>query len=347
MYGYNGYGQPMQPDVTPSPAEKRSIRKLYNSVGISMIIQYVLSYVLVYIAVFIWSDSMVEQYNEDGVRIIGFAQATVMFCAAGIASIITFIGYNMIHKIKMGSMLRTDNFSGKYILGSVCAVLLFHRIGIILEYGVAIVLSIFDLDTPALNYELVNDVPTTFMNVFTSIILAPVAEELFFRGVVLKQFARVSRRFAIIVSAVIFGLMHGNPYQAVMAFLIGLVLGYVTIETDSLVPAIICHMAVNTVASIPDIVYYFDPVLSDDVAYMLGILEFVIGAVGIAMIMRTYVIKLPPYTEYHKKRTLPIMFTSAGMIIIFVIYIFDLVTSVQPVEETEEFIQTAVRAFIC
>lgn len=344
MYDY--YGQPLQPDITPSAGEKRSIRKLYNSVGIAMIIQYVLTYVLVFIAAFIWDGSMEEQYNEDGVQIIGFVQASVMFCVAGISSIITYIGYNLLHKVKMGSMFRTDTFSGRYILGSICAVFLFHRIGIILEYGVAIVLAAFDLDTPSLNYELVNDVPTTFMNVFTSIILAPVAEELFFRGVVLKQLSRVSGRFAIVISAVIFGLMHGNPYQAVMAFLIGLVLGYITIETDSVVPAIICHMAVNTVASISDIAYYFDPVLSDDIAYMLGVLELVVGAVGLAVIMRSYVIKLPAYTEYHKKRTLPIMITSVGMIIIFVIYLFDLVTSVQPVEETEEFVQTAVRAFI-
>lgn len=344
MYGY--YGQPLQLDIIPSAVEKRSIRKLYNSVGIAMIIQYVLSYVLIFIAAFIWGDSMEEQYTEDGVQIIGFVQASVMFCVAGISSIITYIGYNLLHKVKMGSMFRTDTFSGRYILGSICAVLLFHRIGIILEYGVAIVLAAFNLDTPSLNYELVNDVPTTFMNVFTSIILAPIAEELFFRGVVLKQFSRVSGRFAIVISAVIFGLMHGNPYQAVMAFLIGLVLGYITIETNSIVPAIICHMTVNTVASIPDIAYYFDPVLSDDIAYMLGVLELIVGAVGFAVIMRSYVIKLPPYTEYHKKRTMPLMLTSAAMLIIFAIYIFDLITSIQPMEETEEFVQTAVRAFI-
>lgn len=350
MYSYNGYGQNygqnIQPDLTPSPAEKRSIRRLYNSVGISMIVQYILSYAVVFAAMIFWGGSMEEQYSEDGTRIVGFAEAAVMFCAAGISSIITYIGYNLIHRVDMGGMFKVKGISGRYILGSVCAVLLFHEVGIILEYGVAIVLAVFGLDTPDLNFELVNDAPTTFMNVFTSVILAPIAEELFFRGVVLKQLARVSGRFAIIISAVMFGLMHGNPYQAVMAFLIGLVLGYITIETDSVVPAIICHMAVNTMASVTDIVYYFDSSLADSVSYMVGVLEFVIGAVGFALILRSSKIKLPPYTEYHKKRTLPLMLTSVGMLIIFAVYIYDIVTSVQPVEETEEFVETAARIFI-
>ena len=79
---------------------------------------------------------------------------------------------------------------------------------------------------------------------------------------------------------------------------------------------------------------------------VIAAFEFVLGAAGFIYIIKNGEIKLPPYTEYHKKRTLPIMITSAGIIIITAIYIFDLCSSVEPVEEAVEFTETALRIFI-
>lgn len=61
-------------------------------------------------------------------------------------------------------------------------------------------------------------------------LLGPVAEEILFRGLVLRSLQPYGKKFAILVSALLFGLFHGNLMQAPFAFVVGLVLGYVALE---------------------------------------------------------------------------------------------------------------------
>ena len=75
---------------------------------------------------------------------------------------------------------------------------------------------------------------------------APIAEELLFRGLVIRPLERYGKRFAIIVSALLFGLFHGNLIQAPYAALVGLILGYVAVEY-SIGWAIVLHMFNNMI----------------------------------------------------------------------------------------------------
>lgn len=78
--------------------------------------------------------------------------------------------------------------------------------------------------------------------------LGPIAEELLFRGVVLRQLRPWGKQTAILVSAIAFGLFHGNVIQIPFAFMVGLVLGYVTVEY-SIFWAIVLHVFNNFVLS--------------------------------------------------------------------------------------------------
>lgn len=77
-------------------------------------------------------------------------------------------------------------------------------------------------------------------------ILAPVTEELLFRGLVQRTLQPYGKRFAILCSAFTFGIFHGNLLQAPYAFLVGLVLGYVASEY-SIAWAMLLHMLNNLV----------------------------------------------------------------------------------------------------
>jgi len=83
-------------------------------------------------------------------------------------------------------------------------------------------------------------------------ILAPLAEEIVFRGAILRTLlAMMSKKnhwVAIMVSAAIFGLVHGNVAQFVNALLMGLLLGWMYYRTKSLVPGILMHWVNNTMA---------------------------------------------------------------------------------------------------
>lgn len=65
---------------------------------------------------------------------------------------------------------------------------------------------------------------------FYTAIFAPLVEELIYRGLVLRYLEKYGKVFAILMSAMFFGLMHGNPTQAIFAFLFGILYGYIALE---------------------------------------------------------------------------------------------------------------------
>jgi membrane protease YdiL (CAAX protease family) len=78
-------------------------------------------------------------------------------------------------------------------------------------------------------------------------LLAPVGEELFFRGYMLTRLRRTWRAGpAILVTALAFGIIHGEWVHGVLAAGIGIFLGIVAERSASVVPAVICHAANNT-----------------------------------------------------------------------------------------------------
>lgn len=81
-------------------------------------------------------------------------------------------------------------------------------------------------------------------------LLAPLAEEMVFRGAVLRSLLRWKENpwIGIVISAVLFAVIHMNPAQMPHAFLIGLLLGWLYYRTDSIVPGVVYHWVNNTVA---------------------------------------------------------------------------------------------------
>ena len=83
-------------------------------------------------------------------------------------------------------------------------------------------------------------------------ILAPLAEEVVFRGAILRTLLGIMSKknhwVAIIISAAIFGVVHANLAQFINALLMGLLLGWMYYRTKSLVPGILLHWVNNTMA---------------------------------------------------------------------------------------------------
>lgn len=77
-------------------------------------------------------------------------------------------------------------------------------------------------------------------------ILAPITEELLFRGLIQRTLMPYGKKFAILCSAFTFGIFHGNIIQAPYAFLVGLILGYVASEY-SIAWAMLLHLINNLV----------------------------------------------------------------------------------------------------
>lgn len=78
------------------------------------------------------------------------------------------------------------------------------------------------------------------------VVLAPIVEELIFRGVIFSGFQKNFRPFwAVVLSALLFALFHLNPWQLGPTFLLGLLLGFIRLRTGSLLAAIFTHALHN------------------------------------------------------------------------------------------------------
>lgn len=91
-------------------------------------------------------------------------------------------------------------------------------------------------------------------------LMAPLVEELVFRGAILRALLRWKSNpwIGIVISAVMFSAIHMNPAQMPHAFLIGILLGWMYYRTDSIVPGVVYHWVNNTIAYVL-FAFYPDP----------------------------------------------------------------------------------------
>jgi membrane protease YdiL (CAAX protease family) len=138
-----------------------------------------------------------------------------------------------------------------------------------LDYWVAIIIFMFgfiivssEIDN-LLNYVL--PMPAFLRDVFESMmvkqafivsilligIIPGIVEEMMFRGVILNGFqGNYSNKKAIVISALLFGIIHLNPWQFVTAFIIGIIAAWVYIKTKSIILCIYMHFFNNTISEI-------------------------------------------------------------------------------------------------
>lgn len=79
-------------------------------------------------------------------------------------------------------------------------------------------------------------------------VIPAIVEEFAFRGVVLESLRKYGDWFAIVISAVMFGLMHGNVLQVPFALIAGLALGYSYVVTGTLWTSVIIHFFNNFIS---------------------------------------------------------------------------------------------------
>ena len=86
-----------------------------------------------------------------------------------------------------------------------------------------------------------------------AVIVAPISEELIFRGLILGKLKQYGDVFASIIVSLLFALIHGNLPQSIPTFIVSLFLCWVTLQSNSIIPAISIHMINNAVAQLGDI----------------------------------------------------------------------------------------------
>lgn len=142
--------------------------------------------------------------------------------------------------------------------------------------------------------------------------VGPFAEEILFRGLLLRSLEKYGKQVAIFVSALFFGLFHGNVVQIPYAFLVGLLLAYVTVE-HSIGWAVLLHVFNNFVLA--DLMTRLSeqlPAMAGEIMFSLLIWGAAIAAVIIAICRRK---EIAAYFKTHPfdNTAMAGIFTSGGM----------------------------------
>ena len=95
------------------------------------------------------------------------------------------------------------------------------------------------------------------VQILATVLLAPILEEVVFRGTILRRLKDTSVKFhgANIIQALLFALIHGNVLQGIYAFLLGIILGFLYVKFNSIWAPIAMHIGFNAfgalIANIP------------------------------------------------------------------------------------------------
>lgn len=190
--------------------------------------------------------------------------------------------------------------------------------------------------------EEVFDAPDTATAVLTFVqlaVIAPIFEELWFRGLVLESLRPYGNGFAIFVSAILFGLTHSNFEQFFYASALGVFLGYIAVSTRSIITTTVMHAMFNSISGVMLLLAadksVGDYLLAEDtstvditpsiVMYMVW-MGFVLVLMAVGFIMFIYkLIKIKKYrvpkvqTEISSSRRWGIFFSRITVIIMLIL----------------------------
>ena len=102
--------------------------------------------------------------------------------------------------------------------------------------------------TNAIDQQITQSSPLS--NLILIVIIAPIAEELMCRKLIIDRLLPYSEALAVLTGGIFFGLLHGNFYQFFYAVFLGLLFSYVYVKTGNILHTILMHMIINFTGSI-------------------------------------------------------------------------------------------------
>ena len=131
-------------------------------------------------------------------------------------------------------------------------------------YVVSFLFSIFFAIVEAMGFYVNNSsgitpqsIPEYIIYMLVVVICAPLFEEILFRGYIMTSLTKYGQWFAVITSGILFGLFHLNHQQMFYAAAFGIILGFVDIKAQSILPSIFAHFCVNSFSFISSTVNSF------------------------------------------------------------------------------------------
>lgn len=171
----------------------------------------------------------------------------------GVLLLLPFVLYCLFIKVKPNQLVQTCNFykcNYKVVFISISIGLLCFFINIAVSSLFNGILSFtgYDFNKYTSSGSADMSVGNFFIDIIIVAVLPALCEEVLHRGIVLQGIKHAGFKKAIVISSLLFALLHFNIQQVAYAFVIGLVLGFVAVVSKNIWPAIIIHFMNNSIS---------------------------------------------------------------------------------------------------
>ena len=243
-FGTKGGKEPeWENDITDT--EKKRAKRVFSTVGTSLFVFSAISYAIIsitYLVLFLFFREDLERLAAD-VYFTWAMNFVSMYIIAFPA--LCFV----IRRIKPSAKRKKSR------LGIDEFLLLFLSAEGVMMLGNLIGINFNNLLSMLIGKEISNDVTALISNspiwlvILVAVIIGPIVEEIIFRKLLIDRLSVFGDLTAVIISAVLFGLFHGNFYQLFYAAGLGLILGYIYVKTGNLLYPTLMHMLINLLGS--------------------------------------------------------------------------------------------------
>ena len=141
-------------------------------------------------------------------------------------------------------------------IGSIMIMYTLSIVGSLIGIGVNYLISmLFGITSSSAAVELLSSGEDILVSILFAGITAPIVEEFIFRKLLIDRTIKYGPKLSLILSGLLFGLVHGNFQQFFYAFFLGVLFAYIYIRTGKLIYTIILHMILNSVSVIISSLY--------------------------------------------------------------------------------------------
>lgn len=241
----NYYNRYQDPDFYyKRQQQKNEIKQLGFYTGVALICQFVIQNVLTVILKY---AGLLEKYTTDG----SYQNAIdIILVVLGLMVPFYFIGKKMKNISGTPEPLPLEKPYDKTtsVLAVISGLGFCMMASVVTSYFVDF-LSIFGIELSSPEVAMPKGPVGIMTSIIRVVIIAAVAEEIALRGHVMGNLRKYGDKFAIIISATVFAVIHGNLIQAPFALIAGFAIGYFTVKTGSLWIGIAIHAANNFIST--------------------------------------------------------------------------------------------------
>ncbi|MDO5517992.1 MAG: CPBP family intramembrane metalloprotease [Clostridium sp.] len=184
-------------------------------------------------------------------------------------------------KLKIKRDLLTQNESSKsfMLLGCFSSI----AVGFISSIVYLIYSTIIEangITIPSPDFSLPTEAKYITLFILYTCVIAPICEEIIFRGIILSSMKKYGNLTAIMVSSILFSMFHFNLVQFINPVLMGIMFGFIALKSKSIKPCIVVHMFNNSLIMVTMLISKSNMPLLESLFNMLyffgGLIGFIV-----------------------------------------------------------------------